>query len=188
MSPASCAPLPFCAPRQLLRDGSEIAVRPLEPWDAGRVSEVFAGLGPASRYQRFLAPKRTLTASDLRHLLAIDHQNHEAVAALSVDDGATIGIARFLRLHDDGNTADLAVAVVDAWQRRGVGTALMTSLVTRAQDLQIGNFSIIAAPSNRGAVRLMRQLPGDAVRVAVDRHTAEFVVSLVNGDSSRDLA
>ena len=54
--------------------------------------------------------------------------------AFSVEDGRPVGVARLVRLRDDPETADVAVAVVDAWQARGVGTSLASSLVARARS------------------------------------------------------
>jgi GNAT superfamily N-acetyltransferase len=153
------------------------------------VREVFDGLGPESRYQRFLVWKKTLIETDLRTLVAVDHKHHEAVTAISLDTTKAVGIARFVRLQDDPDTADVAVAVVDAWQKRGVGLALAEALVARARCLHVTRFSVVVARGNTVATRLMHRLPGEVATVATDRHTADFVVTLRSlGDSSTDLA
>lgn len=168
-----------------LPDGSEVMLRPLEPDDTDLLLEVFAGLGDRSRERRFLTPKHTLTATDLRRLTAVDHHDHEAVVALSVTDCRPLGVARFVRLPADPETADVAVAVVDAWQDRGLGTVLSSSLLTRARDLGVRRFSLLMAHDNEAAVRLMHRVLGDPDHVALDDDTAEFVVSLAPRHSGR---
>ena len=152
-------------------------LRPLEPHDEDLVLEVFEQLGPRSRELRFLTAKPTLTRADLRRLTAVDHVDHEAMVAFSAD-GHPVGVARLVRLRDDPETADVAVAVVDAWQARGVGTKLASSLVARAKELCIRRFSVLMAHDNEGAVRLMHRVLGDVEQVDMDGDTAEFVVSL----------
>ena len=171
---------------QLLPDGSRIVVRLLEPSDADLVRAVFDRLGPSSRYHRFLVPKKTLTESDVRQLTAIDHCDHEAVAAVSAADGEPVGVARFIRLRDYPDTAEVAVTIVDKWQGRGVGSILVEALVTRARHLGVRRFSVFMTPDNQGAAHLMKRLPGDVVGVGVDRQAAEFVVSLDPDDVGGD--
>jgi RimJ/RimL family protein N-acetyltransferase len=162
----------------LARDGSQIILRPLEPWDTELVSEVFDGLGPASRYHRFLVPKVALTVSELRQLTGVDHVDHEAIAAISAVDGRIIGIGRFIRLRSDSTTAELAITVIDAWHRRGVGCCLAEALIERARAVDIRTFSVFIARDNQAAVQLMNRLPGDLERVAADRQATEFAVTL----------
>ena len=56
---------------------------------------------------RFLSPKRSLSAAELRFLTEVDHHDHEAIGALSPADGRGVGIARYIRAPGDP-TADPA--------------------------------------------------------------------------------
>jgi ribosomal protein S18 acetylase RimI-like enzyme len=175
MVEVTCLP---CGARETLTDGSEVFLRPLEPDDADLLRHVFDGMGPRSRELRFLTAKPTLTGADLRQLTAVDHVDHEAVVAFSVADGRPVGVARVVRLADDPETADVAVAVVDTWQSRGVGSALATRLVERARELGIRRVSLLMAHDNEAAVRLMRRILGRVEHAGADGETAEYVVSL----------
>ncbi len=168
-----------------LPDGSEVMLRPLEPDDGDLLLEVFAGMGERSRERRFLTPKHTLSAGDLRRLTAVDHHDHEAVVALSATECRPLGVARFVRMAGDPATADVAVVVVDAWQHRGLGTVLATSLLGRARELGVRRFSLLMAHDNQAAVRLMHRVLGDPDHVALEDQTAEFVVSLTPRRSGR---
>ncbi len=178
MSAVSALPPCGYARPESLPDGSEVVLRPLEPEDADLVLDVFDRLGPRSRERRFLTPKHRLTASDLRQLTAVDHHDHEAVVALSAEDCRPLGVARFVRSPTDPETADVAVAVVDDWQDRGLGTVLASSLVARAGELGVRRFSLLMARDNQAAVRLMHRVLGDVEQVELNHDNAEFVVSL----------
>ncbi len=51
-----------------------------------------------------------------------------ALIAWSPPPRAPIGIGRYVRVAADFDAAELAVAIVDEWQRRGVGLALTLAL------------------------------------------------------------
>jgi len=159
-------------------NSSGVGLRLLERGDADAVLEVFAGLGPRSRELRFLAPKPRLTAADVRQLTAVDHRDHVAILAVSPRHGRPIGVARFVRTLEDPQTADVAVAVVDAWQNQGVGTLLATALAQRAREAGVRRLALVMSSDNEPAVRLLHRVRGTIHRLAIDRDTAEFAVSL----------
>jgi len=157
---------------------SRVELRQLEPGDRGAVLEVFAGLGSRSRELRFLTPKPRLTSADLGQLTDVDQHDHVAVLAVSAPRGYPIGVARFVRDPKRPASADVAVAVVDAWQDRGVGTMLANALVRRALEVGVRRFTMAMAPHNEGAVRLLHRAPGEIERLAIDDDTAEFAITL----------
>ena len=93
----------------------------------------FERLGAESRYQRFLAPMAELSEDGITYLTDIDHHDHEALAAIDAETGDGVGVARFIRRADRPDTAEAAVTVIDEWQGRGVGTALLDLLAERAR-------------------------------------------------------
>ncbi len=156
----------------------EIRLRPLEPDDGALLQEIFEQLGPDSRYQRFLVPKLRLTSYELGVLTAVDHDRHEAVVALSVPDGRPIGVARFVRVTEDPAVAEVAVEVVDAWHRRGVGSLLTEALVARALDLHVQQLAAVLVHDNVAALRLLHHVPGELGRVSGVAGVAEYRVVL----------
>ena len=83
--------------RVALRDGSELAIRPIWPTDKKRLLKGFEQLSPESRYRRFLQPMPHLTGRLVRYLTEIDHHDHEALVALGADNDEPIGVARYVR-------------------------------------------------------------------------------------------
>jgi hypothetical protein len=53
----------------------------------------------------------------LAYFAEVDHSEREAVIALEPGSGQAIGVARCVRLSDDSEAAEAAVAVIDDWQR-----------------------------------------------------------------------
>src|SRR5205085_4610386 len=65
-----------------LRDGGEVLISRLTPADAPLLAEAFAQLSEESRRLRFLAPKPTLSAAELRYLTEVNGHRHEALSAI----------------------------------------------------------------------------------------------------------
>lgn len=130
----------------------------LSPGDERPVREVFEGLSDRSRYFRFLASTPRLSGTAARRLAAVDHQWHVALVA-SVD-GRTAGIARYVRSGQEPRTADIAIAVVDAQHRRGLGSLLLAALGAVASRSGVETFTYLAHPENEACVALLRPVGG----------------------------
>jgi GNAT superfamily N-acetyltransferase len=116
-----------------LADGARLRVRPIDPADRGPLADAFGRLSARSRHQRFLAPKVRLSTRELDYLTEVDHVTHEALVAIDETTGDIVGVGRYATGHGGGVVADMALAVADAWQRRGIGHALAVRLVERAR-------------------------------------------------------
>ncbi|MCG8922234.1 GNAT family N-acetyltransferase [Lentzea sp. CC55] len=121
------------------------------------VDAVFAGLSARSRYLRFHSPTPRLTASARRVLTDVDGERHAAVCARI--GGDPVGIARVIKTGECG--AEIAVAVVDLWQRRGVGRRLLEELTSVAARLGVAELRGTVLPDNHAMLALVRKvLPG----------------------------
>jgi GNAT superfamily N-acetyltransferase len=129
-------------------------LREWRPGDESLLAQAGAELSPASLYARFLAGVPTLPAAYLRLVATAPRWRWDAQVAMR--DGRMIGWAEFGRMSPDGTEADLAVAVVDAWQRHGVGTALVSSLLPRCRAAGVTVLSAQVAPSNVAARAALR--------------------------------
>src|SRR5207244_1235895 len=78
-----------------------------------------------------------------------------------------LAIARFVRAAEDPATAEVAVAVTDEWQRRGLGTALLQDLAARARQEGITRYSAPVLADNNAMLEFARKL-GDVEVTAVE--------------------
>lgn len=138
----------------VLRDGSEVELRPLEPADRERIKRLFFRLSPESVYRRFLSPIQEPSEVGLDRLLDIDHAGREAVAAVVKDE--VVGVARYFRA-DGATEADIAVLVEDAWQGRGLSLLLVDRLASLARSRGITRFTAIILSQNRPAIAVVRR-------------------------------
>lgn len=138
-----------------MRTFAAVRIRPIRPDDAPRLSEAFARLSEESRRLRFLGPKVSLSAAELQYFTDVDHHGHEALVAVSRWSGRLLGVARYIRDVGDRETADVAVTVIDEWQARGLGTALMARLSDRARCEGVFRFNALVSSDNRAARRML---------------------------------
>ena len=102
-----------------------------------------------SRYRRFLSPKPSFTSAELAYLTEVDHHDHEALIAIEPESGEPVGVARYVRDPAQPQVAEAALAVVDEWQHRGVGTALLRHLIARARQEDVRRFRASVLGDNR---------------------------------------
>jgi GNAT superfamily N-acetyltransferase len=148
------------ADRITTRDGNELLVRPIEADDRAAYLEAFEQLSEGTRYKRFLAPIKQLSSDEVAYFTSVDHRDHEALIALT-PDGEIVGVARYIRLGPTAEIAEVAVTVADAWQGRGVGTALLRRLAGRGRAQGIEAFRGICLSGNTDMQELLMELgPG----------------------------
>jgi GNAT superfamily N-acetyltransferase len=128
----------------------------MRPDEGAVLDAVFAGLSPRSRYLRFHSPIGGLSPPVRRALLALD-ERHRAVVALA-GGRQPVGIARLIRDRLRPDEAEVAVEVVDAWHRRGVGRLLVTALAEEAQRLGVRRLRALVLPENTAAFALVRSV------------------------------
>lgn len=167
----------MCEVRHTLRSGDAVLIRPIRPDDKEGLLLAFERLSPDSRYRRFFSPTPSLTAAQLRYLTEVDHHTHEALLAIDPQTRDGLGIARFVRSPDDPTMAEVAVAVADDWHRRGLATALLHDLATRAREEGIKRFSASVLAENAPAVKLFRHI-GDTHESAADHGVVDLVMDV----------
>ena len=143
----------------IVADGTTLTVRPIVITDAEKLERFFTRLSPSSVYFRFFSPIRRPPRAALLRLADVDHTRREALVALQGDD--IVGVARY-DAQPDTPQAEIAVTVEDAWQHRGVGSALAGRLAKLARDRGYERFTATMLPDNRAAVGFLRKLSPDA--------------------------
>jgi GNAT superfamily N-acetyltransferase len=142
-----------------LRDGTPVRLRPILSEDKAEVVHAFERLSLQSRYQRFFCPLRELSPSLLAYLTDIDYVDHFAYGAFAIaqPEPTLIGVARYIRLADEPQSAEVAIAVIDDYHRRGLGKQLLCALARAAIENGIGRFLGNSLWENRPMLELLRR-------------------------------
>ena len=142
-----------------LSDGTAVLIRPILASDKQMLADGLKRLSIESRQRRFLSPKPRLSEAELRYLTEVDGRDHYALVAQLADDPSSIvAVARFVRVAGDRTTAEAAIVVCDALQRRRLGTQLARMLGDSARRRGVRRFVATVLSDNPAAMRLMRTL------------------------------
>ncbi len=142
---------------EVLRDGGPIHIRAITPGDKDLLFAHFSGLSPDSRYTRFFGAKRTLTLDELAGFTELDFDNQVGLTATMMDGGKErfIGIGRYFRTQDR-TAAEVAFAVLDEYQGRGIASLLLEHLRRIAYQGGIEEFVADVMVSNHHMLDVFR--------------------------------
>jgi GNAT superfamily N-acetyltransferase len=153
-------------------------IRPARRADLAALGDFFAGLSAHTRYLRFFGPVMPSQAL-LQRLCGLA----DAIdAVIAVRGGVIVGHAMAAdRIDPRGaRVTDIGVVVADAWQGRGLGSALMRALVTGAQargvtllemDVLDGNRQVLdMITSHWPAARVGHAPDSVSIRVRLPQH------------------
>ncbi len=143
-----------------LTDGTKVHVRPIVPEDEPLLIEAVAAMSERTVYFRFFSPLKRLPDALAHRLAVVDYNDRFAIVATTHKPGGKeriIGVARYDRAADT-DVAETAVAVVDQFQRRGLGSALLTILGKVALEHRIKTFTLIVLPENQQMLGLLRKM------------------------------
>jgi RimJ/RimL family protein N-acetyltransferase len=161
----------------VLTDGTHLEVNPLQATDRDAFLEGVEHLSPESRYRRFFTAAQSLNQRELTELTDLDHSSHEALAAVDPATGRGVAVARYVIVGEHPRTAEIAITVVDDWQTRGVGIALLSRLADLARSRGIERLSGLILSTNEAMIGLMRKL-GPVEKLHRDGSTVELVVDI----------
>jgi RimJ/RimL family protein N-acetyltransferase len=148
-----------------LDHGTRALVRPIRPEDAPRLQEGFRRLSQLARRRRFLDEVSELSEEQLRQLTHLDQVNQVAWGALNLDkaDEPGIGVARYHRLDEEHDAADVAITIADEYQGHGAGTLLHACLHATAHRNGIRCFYYDVHGDNDRFIRQLKELGAEHV-------------------------
>ena len=161
-----------------LADGTSIIIRPIRPEDAEIEQSFVRKLSAKSKYFRFMRSVNELTQEMLVRFTQLDYHRELALIGLTEQNGeeVEVGVTRYA-MNPDGKSCEFAVIVADEWQRKGIGSHLMNTLMdaARQRGFQTMDGEILA--DNHNMLGLVKSLgfqihtsPDDpSVKVAIKR-------------------
>ena len=154
-----------------------VSIRPIERTDAPGLSDFYDGLSPESRRRRFLGCARQSGDELARRFTEPEDEGFVAILAeRGPNDGAIVGHAT---LQPDGTGgAEVALAVTDDLQGRGIGHLLMDAVVTGARTAGLRRLNAILFADNAAMRRLLRGSAGSVVADAIESGVEEIVLAV----------
>lgn len=141
-----------------LSDGAVALFSPLASDDRMLLVEGLAELSPESLYSRFGQGRGPLSDAELDYLADVDLRDHVAFGVAIDGEGA--GVGRYIVVQDS-SCAEIAVTVLDRFQKRGLGTLLFRALAAVARADGIDEFCFEFVPDNIPVQRIVQGLDLD---------------------------
>src|SRR5918993_3019363 len=133
---------------EALRDGHTVEIRALRPEDRAGLLAAVGRTSDQSLYRRFFGFKRGFTDQEVDFYVNVDFVSHVALVAVLEEDGrpVIVGGARYIVVRP--GQAEVAFAVDDAHQGKGLGAALMRHLVALARNAGLSELIADVLPEN----------------------------------------
>ena len=146
-----------------LGDGTRLRLRPIVPEDEPLLHEAVASMSERTVYFRFFSPIKRMSDAMAHRLAVVDYRDRFALVATThrplgpTGKERIVGVARYDRARET-EMAEVAVAVIDEFQRRGLGSVLLSELARVARGQGIKTFQLVVLPENREMLGLLRKL------------------------------
>jgi RimJ/RimL family protein N-acetyltransferase len=141
----------------VLRDGLSANIRTIRPDDEDKILALFYRFTPRTVYIRFHHMLKEMSREDVRQFCTVEYDRSVALVAAVVSDGEEkiIAVGRYAR-SPGSNTAEIAFAVEDPYQGKGLGTHLLHQLALIAREHGINVFEAEVLAQNQDMLRVLK--------------------------------
>lgn len=165
-----------------------ILIRPLIPEDKDLILEGFRRLSSRSKYLRFFSASYNLSDKELDALVKMQNKDHLAIGALDLtqDPAKGMGLARYIQSEDDPNSAEIALVVLDDYQKQGLGILFMEVLFIIAQKNGYKSLCAYVMSENNAMIKILKPY-APSVKY-IENGIVRFNVSLSKQNANRNVS
>ncbi len=149
--------------REFDANGTQLRVGFIRPEARHKISAGIALMSRETIRHRFFGIKNGFTDRELKYLTEIDGINHFALGIEEVD-APERGVAVMRMVRDDlvEHEAEVAILIVDEFQKKGLGTLLMHFCLLAAYERDVNFLRFTYLPDNQAIVKLIRRFGASA--------------------------
>ncbi|HVP76447.1 MAG TPA: GNAT family N-acetyltransferase [Thermodesulfobacteriota bacterium] len=144
------------------KTGLEILLRPIKITDEPLVKDFFHSFSDANLYRRFFSARMDMPHEFLQKFVIIDYTKQMVILAVMEQERkeVVVGIGQYW-IEETLHMADIAFAVRDEYQNRGVGMELFSYLTSLAKKRGLLGFTAEVLMDNRPMLHLCRKMRFD---------------------------
>jgi acyl-CoA hydrolase/ribosomal protein S18 acetylase RimI-like enzyme len=154
--------------------GLDLLLRPVKISDEPLLKDLFYSLSEDSMYRRFISARKDMPHERLQKFVIIDYTKEMIILAVLPEEGkeTIVGVGQYA-IHETSHTAEVAFAVRDDYQNKGIGTTLLTYLTYLAKRQGLLGFRAEVLVENRPMMNLFEKMGFD-----IKKHVSEGVYEL----------
>ena len=132
------------------KTGMQVFLRPVKISDESPVKDFFYSLSEKSLSRRFLSLRKDMPHERLQEFVVIDYTRELVILAIigSADNELIVGIGQY-SIDEKTHTAEVAFAIRDDYQNRGIGSELLSYLTYLAKREGLLGFTAEVLTDNR---------------------------------------
>jgi acyl-CoA hydrolase/RimJ/RimL family protein N-acetyltransferase len=138
--------------------GLDLMLRPVKISDEPLVKDFFYSLSDRSLYRRFISSRLDMPHERLQEFVVIDYTTETTILAVIENEGheQIVGIGQYA-IDKNTHSAEVAVAVRDDYQKKGIGTELINYLTYLAKRQGLLGFTAEVLADNRPMMALFEK-------------------------------
>jgi len=139
-------------------DGLSLRFRALRPSDEEGMRRLFYRFSSESRYLRFFTALKAMPHAKMQQYVNVDYRNALSIVGLEgpSGQGRIVAEARYV-LGQKSRDAEIAIFVDENYQKRGIGTAMIKTLIRLARHRGIPALTADILSSNRAMIRVIEK-------------------------------
>lgn len=144
------------------KDGLTLFLRPVKISDEDLLKHFFYSLSDKSTYKRFLSDRKYMPRNLLQKFCVIDYTREILLLAVVQKDEIedVVGVGQYV-IAEENHMADIAFAVRDDYQNRGIGSVLLNRLTGLAMREGLIGFTADVLVENEPMLRVFEKMGFD---------------------------
>lgn len=141
------------------RSGLKLFMRPVRISDEGLVKDFFYSLSDQSLQRRFMSVRKDIPHKMRQKFVVIDYTKEMVILACIIknDIETIVGIGQYVK-WEDKNFADIAFAVRDDYQKKGIGSELIDYITLLAKNEGLQGFTADVLGGNKPMLHLFDKM------------------------------
>jgi acyl-CoA hydrolase/GNAT superfamily N-acetyltransferase len=163
--------------------GLEIFLRPVKISDEPLIKDLFYSLSENSLYRRFISRRKDMPHERLQDFVIIDYSREIEIAAILKQNEAEVmvGLGQYA-IEPNSHSAEIAFAVRDEYQNKGIGKELLSYLTLLAKKQGLLGFTAEVLVENQPMLHLFQEA-GFLMDKRVEEQVYELKMTFVEAQS-----
>lgn len=140
-----------------LRDGSAFEIRALKASDRASLLAALSRTSTQSLFRRFFAVRRNFSDNEIERFINVDFVDHVALVAIMQENSRPVIVGGGRYIMGRPGEAEMAFAVIDQYQGRGIGSALLKHLIAIARAAGLRTLTADVLPENAAMLKVFER-------------------------------